>query len=285
MPEIPDLDAIVGVLRPQIVGATITDVRLLMAWMLRSTTPDPAEQTLRGEEITGLERRGKYLVLSLRRAALVVHSMLVGRFYYQQPDQPTPRDTAIELVLSTGKALRYADEKKMGRLYIVPGRQFASIPGFLDQGTDALDPNLTFEAFLERLKGRYGEIKGLLTNAKVISGIGNAYADEILFEAGVYPFRKKKDLSEAELRRVYESIRVVLERAKAIIAERMGDQTHLKIRDFLQVHGKGGKPCPRCGQRIAQVGTWERATQFCRRCQPGLMTGQQDRSLDLSPPR
>jgi len=279
MPEIPDLDAIVAVLRPQIMGATINDVRLPLAWMLRFTTPDPPERALRGRTIAALERRGKHLVLSLDTATMVVHPMLVGRFYLQRPDESPPRDTVIELTLSTGKVLRYADEKKMGRLYLVPGRELASIPGFLGQGPDALDPGLTFEAFLHRLKGRYGEIKGLLTNAKVIAGIGNAYADEILFEAGVYPFRKKKDLSEAELQRVYDSIRIVLERAKAVVAERMGDQTHLKIRDFLQVHGKRDKPCPRCGQRIAQVGTWERATNFCRRCQPGLLAGPKDRSL------
>jgi len=281
MPEIPDLDAIVAVLRPKVAGATIAEARLPLGWMLRSTAPEAPEHALAGQTIEGLDRRGKHVVLSLSRATLVIHPMLVGRFYYQPPDTPYPRDTALELVLSTGRALRYADEKKMGRLYLVPDRQFGSIPGFLDQGPDALDPDLTFERFLERFKGRYGEIKGLLTNAKVVAGIGNAYADEILFEAGVYPFRRKKALSEAELRRVFEAIRVVLERATAVVAERMGEQTQLKIRDFLNVHGKGGKPCPRCGQRIAQVGAWERATNFCRRCQPGLMTESQ-RQIPLS---
>ena len=80
------------------------------------------------------------------------------------------------------------------------------------------------------------------------------------------------------LRRTYEAVPAVLNRAKETIAERMGSQTHLKIRDFLRVHGKGGDPCPKCGQRIAQVGTWQRATNFCRNCQPGLMVEREKKS-------
>ncbi len=271
VPEIPDLDAIVPYLRQHVVGATITEVALPIPWMLRSSISEPAEQALVGETIQAIDRRGKHVLFSLQRASLVVNAMLVGRFYHQDPDVPRPRQTVIELTLSTGKVLRYADERQMGRLYLVPDQDYAKIPGFLEQGPEPLARDFTFERFLERLKGRYGEIKGLLTNAKIIAGIGNAYVDEILFEAGVYPFRKKKDLSAEELRRVYDAIRSVLPRASAIVAERMGDQIHLKIRDFLAVHGKGDQPCPRCGGRIATVGGRERATNFCRRCQPGVM--------------
>ena len=279
MPEIPDLDAIVAYLRG-IVGATIVEVSLPLAWMLRTAASDPAERVLTGETIQAIDRRGKHVLFSLQRASLVVNPMLAGRFYYQDPETRRPRQTVIELRLSTGKTLRYADDRQMGRLYLVPDRDYAAIPGFLDQGPEPLAAEFTFERFLDRLKGRYGEIKGLLTNAKVIVGIGNAYADEILFEAGVYPFRRKKDLSTDELRRVYDAIRTVLPRASATVAERMGEQIHLKIRDFLAVHGKGDQPCPRCGQRIATVGGRERATNFCRRCQPGVMLAPQ-RQLPL----
>lgn len=276
MPEIPDLDAIVSYLRTQIIGATIKDASIPLEWMLRSASTDP-EGILRGESIEEIDRRGKHLIFTLRESTLVVHPMLVGKFYYTPPEEKRPYEMVIELILSNGKALRYADDKRMGRLYLVPGKDFSGIPGFNEQGPDPLAEDFTFERFMERLKGRYGEIKGLLTNAKVISGIGNAYVDEILFEAGIYPFRKKKDLSEEDLRRIYDAIPTVLNRAKEIIAERMGSRIDLKIRDFLQVHGKGGDPCPKCGQRIAQVGTWQRATNFCRNCQPGLMVEREKR--------
>jgi formamidopyrimidine-DNA glycosylase len=271
MPEIPDLDAIVAVLRRHIIGATITDVSLPIPWMLRVAMDDPADRALRGETIAAIDRRGKHVLFSLRLASLVINPMLVGQFYLQQPREPRPRLTVLDLTFSTGKSLRYADERRMGRLYLVPDRDFAKVPGFLQQGPEPVADEFTLERFLERLKGRTGEIKGLLTNATVIAGIGNAYADEILFEAGVYPFRKKKDLSADELRRVYDAIRAVLPRASRIVAERMGDQIHLKIRDFLAVHGKGEQPCPRCGHAISTVTGSGRETNFCRTCQPGLM--------------
>ncbi|MBI3803679.1 MAG: Fpg/Nei family DNA glycosylase [Nitrospirae bacterium] len=271
MPEIPDLDAIVSYLRTQIIGATVAAVSIPRAWMLRTAFSEAPEAVLQGKRIQAVDRRGKQVLFSLNEASLVIHPMLVGRFYYGAPEEKPPREMVFDLTLSTGKALRYGDEKQMGRLYLVPGRDYSTIPGFLEQGPDPLSDDFTFERFMACLKGRRGEMKGLLTNAKVISGIGNAYADEILFEAKIYPFRKKTDLSDEELRQVYQAIPAVLNRAKGVVAERMGTQIHLKIRDFLDVHGKGGKPCPRCGQKIATVGTWQRATNFCRNCQPGLL--------------
>ncbi|WDT69892.1 MAG: hypothetical protein MPW14_14840 [Candidatus Manganitrophus sp.] len=249
MPEIPDLDAIVSYLRTQIIEATIISFTIERPWMLRSAPAIRPESVLPGETIEAIDRRGKHVLFSLKEASLVIHPMLVGRFYYVAPEEKPPREMVFEFVLSTGKVLRYADEKQMGRLYLVPGRDYSSIPGFLEQGPDPLAADFTFERFLEQLKGRRGEMKGLLTNAKVISGIGNAYVDEILFEAGIYPFRKKTDLSEEELKKVYDAIPTVLNRAKQIVAERMGARTDLKIRDFLLVHGKGGSPVRNASRR------------------------------------
>jgi len=272
MPEIPDLEAIVSYLRSQIVGATIVEVKMPLPWLVRADPAGEPERTLKGEQFEGITRRGKFVVFSLKRSSLVVHPMLVGRFYYVPSKDRFLSMTVLALTLSTGKELRYVDSKKMGRVYIVPGQDFSAIPGFMSQGPDPLDKGFTFEQFLDALRGRYGEIKGLLTNATVLSGIGNAYADEILFEAGVYPFKKKKELSQEELQRIYAAIPKVLHWAKNSVAQQMGTQIHMKIRDFLRVHGKGGKLCPSCGQRIATVGHRERSTQFCRRCQPGIMT-------------
>jgi len=271
VPEIPDLDAIVAVLRRHVIGATMTTASFPIPWMLRVATTEPAERVLTGESFEAVDRRGKHVLFSLRATSLVINPMLAGRFYYQAPNAPRPRLTAMDLTLSTGQALRYADERRMGRLYLVPDRDYAKIPGFLQQGPEPLADEFTFDRFLERLKGRSGEIKGLLTNATVMAGIGNAYADEILFEAGVYPFRKRRDLSADESRRVYDAIRTVLPRASRIVAERMGDQIDLKIRDFLAVHGKGEQPCPRCGHAISTVTGSGRETNFCRTCQPGVM--------------
>ena len=128
-----------------------------------------------------------------------------------------------------------------------------------------------FQEFVVRLGGFHGEIKGILTRGRVIAGIGNAYSDEVLFAAGIYPFRKRKALSAEELRRLYEKSREVVEEAISVLRERMGENIHVKVRDFLRVHSKGGSPCPRCGHNISQVTANRRIASYCRRCQPGML--------------
>ena len=111
----------------------------------------------------------------------------------------------------------------------------------------------------------------MLTRGQFLAGIGNAYADEVLFEAGIFPFKKRKALSDEDLRRLHLAIPTVLHNAIAVLRDRMGDDIHLKIRDFLSVHGKGGSPCPRCGGNITTIGANRRLTNYCRHCQPGML--------------
>ena len=159
----------------------------------------------------------------------------------------------------------------MGQFYYVgSGNQVGDVPGLADQGPDALD-EFSFEEFTENLRRFHGEIKGVLTRGRVISGIGNAYADEILFDAMVYPFKRRKALSEEELRRIYESSRSVIEESAEQVRERMGERLDHKIRDFLKVHNRGGEPCPRCGSKITELRANQRITSYCRRCQPGML--------------
>jgi formamidopyrimidine-DNA glycosylase len=146
----------------------------------------------------------------------------------------------------------------------------AQIPGLLEQGPEADDPALSLALFTERLRRHPGEIKWLLTNQRFLAGIGNAYADEICWRAGIYPFRRRPSLSEPEIAALYEATRTVLSEAVQTLRERMS-RTDLEIRDFLSVHGKPGEPCPRCGTTISEVRRQRRATHFCRTCQPGLM--------------
>jgi formamidopyrimidine-DNA glycosylase len=102
-------------------------------------------------------------------------------------------------------------------------------------------------------------------------GIGNAYSDKILFAAGISPFRKRTVLSEQELERLHRSSRQVLLDALGVLRERMGKETHHKIRDFLQVHNKEGQPCPQCGSTISQLAANQRIISFCHHSQPGML--------------
>ena len=130
---------------------------------------------------------------------------------------------------------------------------------------------ITLEEFQARLKRFYGEIKGVLTRGAFIAGIGNAYSDEILFAAGISPFKKSRSLSSEELHRLYQQSRAVVLEAMEVLRARVGEEIHVKIRDFLKVHRKGGQPCPGCGGPISEITPNQRVTSYCRRCQPGML--------------
>lgn len=110
-------------------------------------------------------------------------------------------------------------------------------------------------------------IKSILTNQKFLAGIGNAYADEILFCAGILPFRKRSSLSAEEVHRLYRAVRSVLSRATEELRQRVGTSIHREIRDFMKVHGQGVSPCSVCGGRISEVASRRKRTNFCRACQ------------------
>jgi len=273
MPELPDLEVVKEYLQRNILQQTILDAEMVRPTVLRDLTGEGLSKALVGRRFTGVDRRGKLLILTLDdgRRYLVINPMLAGRIQHVSPQEKRRQRTYIVLSLSDGKELRYSDARSMGKVYITD--DLGLVPGLQDLGPDALASELSPEAFIQRMRKYRGQIKGLLCRQSIVSGIGNAYADEILFQAGIYPFRKRTDLSEEELRRIYWAMRDVLAKAIRLVRKQMGEEIgqEEEVRDFLQVHRKGGQPCPRCGSPISEITAQRRVTSFCRKCQPGSL--------------
>ena len=269
MPEAPDLEIIKDYLNDAVVGKEVVAARVLKPTVVRSLHADFAQDVL-GRRLEGVERRGKFLLTSFGETSLVVNPMLTGAFQHCASSDKLFKRVCFTLSLSDGWDLRYLDQRQMGRVYYVDGESIAQVPNLAEQGPDVLD-EISFAEFEELLRPFYGEIKGILTRGRVLSGIGNAYSDEILFEAGIYPYRKKRDLSPDDRRRLLEAAPSVVRWAMDELRPRVGSNIHRKIRNFLKVHNKGGEPCPRCGTAITQIGSNQRITSYCRRCQPGLL--------------
>ncbi len=272
MPELPDLEVITEFLQDHIVGQQIAEVEVVRPIVVRNLAGGDFATRLTGQRIEQVSRRGKFLVLTLDSGDyLVINPMLAGRLHYAPRRKRSLRKTFVVLHLTDGMDLRYADAKTMGKVYLTD--DLIKVPGLADLGPEALDPNLTLELFRERLRKYRGEIKGILTRQSFVAGIGNAYADEICWRAGIYPFRKRPKLSEEEIARLYEAMHEVLNEAMITLRERVGADIHVEIRDFLKVHGRGGQPCPRCGTTISEIKARQRLTNFCRQCQPGSLIG------------
>jgi len=153
----------------------------------------------------------------------------------------------------------------MGQLYLTAALE--DVPLFNEMGPEALV--VSADEFAARLKSFRGEVKGILVRAEFLAGIGNAYADEILWAAGLHPYRKRTSLTPQEVRTLYDAMGDVLRASIEKVRLEMGEQVHLKPRDFFAVHMRGGQACPRCGTTISAVTANQRITNFCRTCQPG----------------
>lgn len=270
MPEAPDLEVINDFLNQRAKGAVVSSARVVRPTVLRSLAGDFPSDVV-GREVGEFSRRGKFLLMEFSGdRLLVVNPMLTGAFQLCKPTSTLYKRTCFILALSSGQELRYLDDRQMGKAYYITGQQLEQVPHFQEQGPDVLD-GIPFDEFQRRLRPFQGEIKGVITRGRFIAGIGNAYADEVLFAAGISPFRKGRSLREEELLRLYQKCHDVVTDAIAVLQQRMGEDIHVKIRDFLQVHNKGGSPCPRCGHAISQLTANQRITSYCRHCQPGML--------------
>ena len=269
MPEIPDLETWTTILNQEVAGLRIEAVEVPKAIVLRAP-PDPFAAALTGREIGETCRRGKFLVMPVGGGdALIVNGMLTGRLRLVDAGAKRAGRTCLILTLSDGRELRYVDHRYMGRIYWEKLAELQRFAPFVEAGPDALDPALTQECFLDLLSKRSGQVKNVLTNQKFIAGIGNAYADEILFVASIHPFTKVSALDEQQRRNLYRAIHLTFDWAIPMVATLSQGKLGEKPRAFLQVHRKGGDACPHCEASISEVSPNNRVTSFCRNCQPG----------------
>jgi formamidopyrimidine-DNA glycosylase len=286
VPELPDLAILADVFDAAVAGRRVTAVRVGDPLVLRATPAQAA--TLEGRAVQAVGRRGKHLVFRLEEVDLWAAPMLSGRFALALPGVARPR-SAVALVLGPQLArprdpvpwvagaawlpaaddameVRYLDPTRMGKLYLAPTGELAGVPGLAELGPDADDPDLTLEAWMARIRRHPGELKGLLRNQAFVAGIGNAYSDEILWEARLSPFRRRASLAGEEVAALYAATRSTLAAAIDVLRERVPPTFEKQVRDHLRVHLRGGQPCLRCGATVSQVGGRE-ATSYCRACQ------------------
>jgi len=283
MPELPELEIVRDVLERRLVGRRIMDVSLSPKGgpiVVRDLTGQGFREGLTGRTIESVERRGKFLLFGLGTEpgpkpagsrgepalTLAVNPKLTGRLQLSSPagKKAGPVHVILHFEAPT-EELRYVDQKRMGQLYLT--EELASIPTFAEMGPDALEASP--ETFRTRLRRFRGEIKGVLSREQFLAGIGNAYADEILWQARLHPYRKVSTLSSEEIDRLYAAMNVTLRESIEKVEAAMGEDIHLKPRDFFAVHMRGGQACPRCGGRISEITAQDRITNFCRSCQPG----------------
>jgi len=272
MPELPEVETVVAQLRPHLVGRRILAADVL--WPRTLAAPDRTSfiERLLGRQITGLSRRGKYLLFELDSDdALIVHLRMTGRLEIVERDSPLREGPHARawFDLSGGECLVFTDARKFGRIWLA--RDLGEVLGAL--GPEPLDWEFDAARLAARIRRRRVAVKALLLDQAVVAGIGNIYADEALFLAGIHPLRPGLSLSDDEIERLHAAIRQVLREAIS--------QQGTTLRDYrppyglegayqnqLRVYQQTDLPCPRCGTPIQRIRVTQRSTHFCPQCQP-----------------
>jgi formamidopyrimidine-DNA glycosylase len=261
MPELPDVEALARRLRRTVAGRRISNVKVLSPSTVRSPDPRLFTRRLRGRRIARIWRRGKYLLIDLDRAlTLVVHLRMTGNFALAPRQSHLPPHTRVVLDVD-GKELRFIDQRRFGHMDLLPTPALKTFEGLRRLGEEPLGRGFTRVKLKALLRGRRGALKGLLLRQDLIAGIGNLYADEILFRARLLPARAAESLRPAELRRLHETVRSVLRKATAALSRNRAETGGL-----LDNRERGGV-CPRCGRELSVARIAGRTTFFCRFCQ------------------
>lgn len=273
MPEIPDLEAYLAALRPRVVGEELLRVRVANPFLLR--TFEPPLSSAEGRRVVGVERLGKRIVLELGGAGsaeshlfLVLHLMVAGRLQWTGVGAPLPKGRGLAAFDFPGGSLHLteAGKKRRASLHVVEGRAGLSEldPGGLEVAAASL------EQFRTALLRENHTLKRALTDPHILSGIGNAYSDEILHRARLSPFKQTGSLTGDEWLRLHEAtVSVLDEWTRRLIAE-TGEGFPGKVtafREEMAVHGRFGQPCPVCGTSVQRIRYAENECNYCPRCQ------------------
>jgi formamidopyrimidine-DNA glycosylase len=273
LPELPEVETVTADLRPHLVGRTIAGCDLRFPTIVRHPSPAAFAAGLTGRRVEAMSRRGKYILHHLDSGELlVVHLGMTGQWRYVAADTAEPDHLHAVLTLDDGFQLRYRDVRRFGRLLLGSEQELVGDRKMPRLGPEPIDPTFTATDLYRRLHVRRAPLKALLLDQMVVAGVGNIYADEACFRARVRPDRVANTLSRQAVGRLRVALdeslrRAILNRGSSVSDYRDAWGEAGRQQEELQVYGRGGQPCFRCGRPLALVRLAGRSTVFCRRCQ------------------
>jgi formamidopyrimidine-DNA glycosylase len=274
MPELPEVETYVRDLEPLLAQHQVTAAQIYWPRTIAAPDADQFLQQIVGQRFVRFNRRGKYILLGLESGAhLIVHLRMTGHLLVLPPEVEPDQHTHMVLDLDDGRRVHYQDPRKFGRIWLTSD----PAPVLANLGPEPLREEFTVETLAHKLAGRKASIKAILLDQRMVAGVGNIYADEALFRAGIHPARCAGDLQPAEIERLHSAIQAVLMAAIQRNGSTLGRsnvQNYLRpngepggFQDEHAVYKRAGKPCLRCGEPIERMVLAQRGSHFCPQCQ------------------
>ncbi len=270
VPELPEVESLVAFLREHAVGRVVARVDVPGIHVLK--TYDPAPGALAGLEITGVARHGKFLDLDVSGLHLVTHLARAGWLHWRASLPPAPPKMGkgpigIRVHLDDGAGFDLTEAGTQKRLAVYVVRDPQEVPGVARLGVDPLADEFTAERLAGLLQGVRAQVKGVLTDQTVLAGVGNAYSDEVLWEVRLSPFKPAGNLTPAEVAGLHDALVRTLREAVVRAEGLAAGELKAEKKSGLNVHGRTGVPCPRCGDTVREVSFATTSLQYCPTCQ------------------
>jgi len=267
MPELPEVETTRRQLLPICKGETIADIKIHQPVLLKNCDAEEFRYQLIGRTIDDIDRLSKYLIFRCGEVFPVVHLGMSGVFLKDRADSKYPKHIHVEWTFESGKQLFYQDMRRFGKIWL-----YKEYPVFEKLGIDPISQTLTVERLNELLQKRRTNMKLFLMDQQKLSGIGNIYASEILFESGILPHRETTSLDDKEIKLLYDKIHEVLQWAidnfgTTYSAYQTVNGEAGKMQTYLKTYQRAGDSCKRCDGIIEKEVMGSRSTFFCRSCQ------------------
>ncbi|MCM1046847.1 MAG: bifunctional DNA-formamidopyrimidine glycosylase/DNA-(apurinic or apyrimidinic site) lyase [Clostridiales bacterium] len=273
MPELPEVETVKNVIEPQIRGRIIEKAEVRRKEVVAYPDADTFCRRLEGQTISHMTRRGKFLTIWLNSSdRIILHLRMTGCLLLTPPDYPEEKHTHIVLRLNSDMELRFFDTRRFGRFWFIESGGTDTYSGVEKLGLEPFDEKLTPEYLLAGCGKSRRAIKECLLDQNIVAGIGNIYSDEILFTAGIYPARPANSLKNAE----WERLASIIPQSLAYFIEKnqIAPEEYLQTKGqdyrntpFLQVYGRSGKPCLKCGETLCHTVVGGRGSVYCPKCQ------------------
>lgn len=272
MPELPEVETVKGVVNPQITGRTILSVTVNHPQVIAAPEMEEFCRKLNGQQITGMQRRGKFLTILTENCRVTLHLRMTGSLLVTPVDYKMAKHTHVIMRLDNGMEIRFIDSRRFGRFWLLDADEEDTITGIRKLGPEPFDDVLTARYLQEKFAGKKKAVKECLLDQSIIAGIGNIYADEILFRAGIHPQSQAGSLSLEELAKLAEVVPQTL--SYYIEKNQISPEDYLagggwdyRNTPYLRIYGHGGEPCPACGMILEKKVIGGRGSVFCPGCQ------------------
>lgn len=272
MPELPEVETVKESLKLKLIGKKIKRVNILWNNIIAYPSIEEFTKKISDSVITDIKRRGKFLIFDLDDYCLLSHLRMEGKYFFKNKNEVINKHEHVIFDLDNDEELRYMDTRKFGKMYLIEKSKIYNIGPLKDLGLEPWDINLTVDYLINKYKNKKLPIKTVLLDQSIIVGIGNIYADEILFLSKINPLKVSNMLNIEECNNIIKYTREVLEKAikmggSTIRTYSSVDGVHGLFQNELLVHGKNKENCPVCNEIIEKIRVGGRGTYYCKKCQ------------------